>query len=175
MLLDEPFGALDARVRKELRDWLRRLHDDVHVTTVLVTHDQEEAMEVADRVVVMDHGQVQQVGSPRELYEHPANAFVMSFVGPVNHLDGAFVRPHDVAIHPFPAGAAREATVERLTHLGFEVRVELSLADGGRLWSQITRDDLERMELAPRQRVFVEPLRARTFASPEEERVAVGG
>jgi sulfate transport system ATP-binding protein len=176
MLLDEPFGALDARVRKELRDWLRRLHDDVHVTTVLVTHDQDEAMEVADRVVVMDHGQVQQVGSPRELYEHPANAFVMSFVGPVNHLDGAFVRPHDVAIHPFPAPSTREATVERLTHLGFEVRVELSLADGGRLWSQITRDDLERMELAPRQRVYVEPLRSRTFEPiSENERVAVGG
>jgi sulfate transport system ATP-binding protein len=176
MLLDEPFGALDARVRKELRDWLRRLHDDVHVTTVLVTHDQEEAMEVADRVVVMDHGQVQQVGSPRELYEHPANAFVMSFVGPVNHLDGALVRPHDVAIHPFPAPSTREATVEKVTHLGFEVRVELSLADGGRLWSQITRDDLERMELAPRQRVYVEPLRSRTFEPVSEvETVAVGG
>ena len=100
LLLDEPFGALDARVRKELRDWLRRLHDEVHVTTVLVTHDQEEAMDVADRVVVMDHGRLQQVGSPRELYEQPANAFVMSFIGPVNHLDGAFVRPHDMLIHP---------------------------------------------------------------------------
>jgi sulfate transport system ATP-binding protein len=164
MLLDEPFGALDARVRKELRDWLRRLHDEVHVTTVLVTHDQEEAMEVADRVVVMDHGFIQQVGSPRELYEHPANAFVMSFIGPVNHLDGAFVRPHDVAIHPLPAvRGLREATVDRLTHLGFEVRVELKLADGGRLWSQITRDDLERMELAPGQRVSVEALRERRF------------
>ena len=174
MLLDEPFGALDARVRKELRDWLRRLHDDVHVTTVLVTHDQEEAMEVADRVVVMDHGQVQQVGSPRELYEHPANAFVMGFVGPVNHLDGALVRPHDIAIHVSPNGVTREATVERLTHLGFEVRVELQLADGGRLWSQITRDDLERMELAPSQRVYVEPQRLRTFAS-EESPVLVRG
>jgi sulfate/thiosulfate transport system ATP-binding protein len=174
MLLDEPFGALDARVRKELRDWLRRLHDDVHVTTVLVTHDQEEAMEVADRVVVMDHGQVQQIGSPRELYEHPANAFVMSFVGPVNHLDGALVRPHDVAIHSSPNGATREATVERLTHLGFEVRVELKLADGGHLWSQITRDDLERMELAPRQRVFVEAQRLRTFDQPDPEGVLVG-
>jgi sulfate/thiosulfate transport system ATP-binding protein len=180
MLLDEPFGALDARVRKELRDWLRRLHDEVHVTTVLVTHDQEEAMEVADRVVVMDHGYVQQVGSPRELYEQPANAFVMSFIGPVNHLDGAFIRPHDVTIHPAQAQTAprgsREATVDRLTHLGFEVRVELTLADGGRLWSQITRDDLERMELAPRQRVFVEPLRARRFSdeSAEAEPMPVG-
>src|SRR5215468_549790 len=89
LLLDEPFGSLDARVRKDLRDWLRRLHAEVSVTTVLVTHDQEEAMEVADRVAVLDHGKVQQAGSPRELYEHPANAFVMSFVGPVNHFDGA--------------------------------------------------------------------------------------
>jgi len=167
LLLDEPFGALDARVRKELRAWLRRLHDDVHVTTVLVTHDQEEAMEVADRVVVMDHGRVQQVGSPRELYEQPANAFVMSFVGPVNHVDGTFVRPHDVLIHPIRAGrpmAGQEAVVERLTHLGFEVRVELTLAEGGgRLWSQITRGDLERLGLEPHQRVYVEALRARTF------------
>jgi sulfate transport system ATP-binding protein len=176
LLLDEPFGALDARVRQELRDWLRRLHDDVHVTTVLVTHDQAEAMEVADRVVLMDHGQVQQVGSPRELYEQPANAFVMTFIGPVNYLDGAFVRPHDVAIHVDPAAGRREATVERLTHLGFEVRVELSLADGGHLSSQITRDDLERMELTAHQRVYVEPLRARMFAAPtEQQRLHVGG
>src|SRR6266568_5774943 len=160
LLLDEPFGALDARVRKELRDWLRRLHADVQVTTVLVTHDQEEAMEVADRVVVMDHGRVQQVGSPRELYEQPANAFVMSFIGPVNHLDGTFVRPHDVVIHPVWAArapAGREAVVERLTHLGFEVRVELALTeDGTRLWSQITRADLERLGLERHQRVYVE-------------------
>jgi sulfate transport system ATP-binding protein len=181
LLLDEPFGALDARVRKELREWLRRLHDDVHVTTVLVTHDQEEAMEVADRVVVMDHGRVQQVGSPRELYEHPANAFVMSFVGPVNHLDGSFVRPHDVVIHPIWAAQAtggREAVVERLTHLGFEVRVELALADGGgRLWSQITRGDLDRLGLERYQRVYVESLRARTFdaddAPVEDDALAV--
>jgi sulfate transport system ATP-binding protein len=167
LLLDEPFGALDARVRKELRAWLRRLHDDVHVTTVLVTHDQEEAMEIADRVVVMDHGRVQQVGSPRELYEHPANAFVMSFVGPVNHLDGTFVRPHDVVIHPLWAArptAGREAVVERLTHLGFEVRVDLVLTGGGgRLWSQITRGDLERLGLEQHQHVYVESLRPRTF------------
>ena len=147
---------------KELREWLRRLHDDVHVTTVLVTHDQEEAMEVADRVVVMDHGRVQQVGSPRELYEQPANAFVMSFVGPVNHLDGTFVRPHDVVIHPIWAArptAGREAVIKRLTHLGFEVRVDLALTDGGgRLWSQITRGDLERLGLEPHQRVYVESL-----------------
>ena len=173
LLLDEPFGALDARVRHELREWLRRLHQDVHVTTVLVTHDQEEAMEIADRVVLMDHGRVQQVGSPRELYEQPANAFVMSFIGPVNHLDGALVRPHDVVIHPIPPlGDSREAVIERLTHLGFEVRVDLALADGARVWSQITRDDLERLGLEQHQRVFVEPRRERRFA--EEQVVVVG-
>jgi sulfate/thiosulfate transport system ATP-binding protein len=96
LLLDEPFGALDARVRKELRGWLRRLHEEVHQTTVLVTHDQEEAMEVADRIAVMDQGRIQQVGPPREIYEHPVNQFVMSFIGPVNRLGQTWVRPHDI-------------------------------------------------------------------------------
>src|ERR687897_3226646 len=91
LLLDEPFGALDARVRKELRSWLRRLHDEVHVTTIIVTHDQEEAMDVADRVAVMNEGRIEQTGKPRDLYEHPANEFVMSFVGAVNRVDGGFV------------------------------------------------------------------------------------
>src|SRR3712207_1457333 len=90
LLLDEPFGALDATVRKELRAWLRRLHDDVHVTTVFVTHDQEEAMEVAEQIVVLNEGRVEQVASPREVYERPANEFVMGFVGPVNRLGEEF-------------------------------------------------------------------------------------
>src|SRR3954468_9172093 len=124
LLLDEPFGALDARVRKELREWLRRLHDEVHVTTVFVTHDQEEAMEVADEVVVMNHGRVEQVAGPRELYDTPANAFVMSFVGQANRFGDAWVRPHDVQVTLAPNGTTREAMVERVTHLGFEVRVE---------------------------------------------------
>src|SRR5215216_1572597 len=117
LLLDEPFGALDAKVRAELREWLRRLHDEVHVTTVLVTHDQEEAMEVADRIVVLNQGQIEQDGPPRELYDNPANDFVMGFLGPVAHLDGALVRPHDLALHPEPLEGALEAQVSRVVHL----------------------------------------------------------
>ena len=143
LLLDEPFGALDARVRKELRAWLRRLHDEVHVTTVFVTHDQEEAMEVADRIVVMNHGRVEQVGGPRDLYEHPANAFVMGFVGPVTRLGELFVRPHDVEVRRQPNGTTSEAMVERLVHLGFEVRAELVLHDGQHVWAQLSREDAE--------------------------------
>jgi sulfate/thiosulfate transport system ATP-binding protein len=121
--LDEPFGALDARVRAELREWLRRLHDEVHVTTVLVTHDQEEAMEVADRIVVLNQGRVEQDGPPRELYDRPANAFVMGFLGPVARLHGTLVRPHDLRVNPEPLVGALEAQVARVVHLGFEVRV----------------------------------------------------
>src|ERR687890_518186 len=124
LLLEEPFGALDARVRKELRAWLRHLHDEVHVTTVFVTHDQEEAMEVADRIVVMNHGRIEQVGGPRDLYEHPANAFVMGFIGPVTRLGELFIRPHDIEVRSQPNGATSEAMVERLVHLGFEVRAD---------------------------------------------------
>ena len=107
LLLDEPFGALDANVRKDLREWLRRLHDEMHVTTVFVTHDQEEAMEVADRIVVVKHGKIEQEGDPVELYEHPANKFVMGFVGPVTHLGDALVRPHDIEIMLAPQRHAR--------------------------------------------------------------------
>jgi sulfate transport system ATP-binding protein len=165
LLLDEPFGALDARVRKELRAWLRRLHDDVHVTTVLVTHDQEEAMEVADRIVVMHAGRVEQVGDPRTLYEHPANAFVMGFVGPVTRLGEAFVRPHDLEIRLTPNGTTAEAMIERLVHLGFEVRAELLLDDGQRLLAQLSREEAEQLELHDGQIVFVRPARTRQFAS----------
>ncbi|MGZ4381648.1 MAG: sulfate/molybdate ABC transporter ATP-binding protein [Gaiellaceae bacterium] len=163
LLLDEPFGALDARVRKELRVWLRRLHDRSKVTTVIVTHDQEEAMEVAERIVVMNEGRIEQEGGPQELYESPASEFVMSFVGPVNRLDGALVRPHDVEVAVEPNGATEEAMVERIVHLGFEVRVELVRADGAPLWAQLTRDQEQELELAEGQIVYVRPARATVF------------
>jgi sulfate transport system ATP-binding protein len=164
LLLDEPFGALDARVRKELRAWLRHLHDEVHVTTVFVTHDQEEAMEVADRIVVMNHGRVEQVGGPRDLYEHPANAFVMGFVGPVTRLGELFIRPHDVEVRTEPNGTTSEAMVERLVHLGFEVRADLVLHDGQRLQAQLSREDADQLELHQGQIVFARPSRTRQFA-----------
>ena len=164
LLLDEPFGALDARVRTELRAWLRRLHDETHTTTVIVTHDQEEAMEIADEVVVMNSGRIEQTGGPRDLYEHPANEFVMSFVGQVNRLDDAFVRPHDLELTLEPSnGTTREALVERVLYLGFEVRVELVGEDGERLSVQITRDEAERLEIESGQIVFVSPTRQMTF------------
>jgi sulfate transport system ATP-binding protein len=157
LLLDEPFGALDATVRKELRLWLRRLHDEVHVTTVFVTHDQEEAMEVAEQIVVLNQGQIEQVGAPRDLYEKPANEFVMRFVGPVSELSGRFVRPHDVEILLEPGAGAAEAQVDRIVHLGFEVRVELSLGDGDSTWVQTTRGRAEELELEEGQIVWLRP------------------
>ncbi|HEX3686365.1 MAG TPA: sulfate ABC transporter ATP-binding protein [Gaiellaceae bacterium] len=166
LLLDEPFGALDARVRKELRAWLRRLHDEVHVTTIIVTHDQEEAMEVAGQIVVLNEGRVEQVGSPRQLYEQPANEFVMSFVGPVNRLGDAFVRPHDVELLHEPNGdGSAEAMVERVVHLGFEVRVELVREDGQHLTAQLTQEQAELLELERGQIVYVRPSRETTFAT----------
>jgi sulfate transport system ATP-binding protein len=164
LLLDEPFGALDARVREQLRDWLRRLHDEVHVTTIFVTHDQEEAMEVADAVVVMNEGRVEQVGTPRELYEQPRNEFVMSFVGPVNRLGDSFVRPHDVELLAWPDASGTEAMVERIVHLGFEVRVELLLPSGERIWSQATRDRVAELELQVGDVVHVRIAPPRVFA-----------
>jgi sulfate transport system ATP-binding protein len=163
LLLDEPFGALDARVRKELRIWLRRLHDEAKVTTVIVTHDQEEAMEVAERIVVMNEGHIEQEGGPRELYESPASEFVMSFVGPVNRLDGGLVRPHDVELALEPNGTTEEAMVERVVHLGFEVRVELVRADGAHLWAQLTREQEQALELAEGQIVYVKRAQTKVF------------
>jgi len=155
LLLDEPFGALDAQVREELRIWLRRLHDEVEVTTVFVTHDQEEAMDVAEQVAVIHEGRIQQVGTPRELYEKPANDFVMGFIGPVTKLGDEIVRPHDVSIVTEPGDGRREALVERVAHLSFEVRVELTLDDGRDVWVQLTRSQAAELELEPGQIVWV--------------------
>jgi sulfate/thiosulfate transport system ATP-binding protein len=166
LLLDEPFGALDARVRKELRSWLRRLHQDVQVTTVLVTHDQEEAMDVAESIVVMNHGQVEQVGAPSHLYDHPATQFVMSFIGQVNQLGDQFVRPHDLVLRPDSVEGSLEATIERITNLGFEVHVELRLLDGQSLSAQITRREAQTLQLRPGQRVHVHVEGSQVF--PEE-------
>src|ERR1700712_1924994 len=186
LLLDEPFGALDAQVRKELRTWLRRLHDEVHVTTVFVTHDQEEAMDVADRIFVMANGKVEQEGSPDELYDAPANDFVMSFLGPATRLDGELVRPHDVELLATAQPGAIQAHITRIVRLGFEVRVEVALdgspedsrrnlvaaaealeaGAGGappqtaQVWAQLTREELRRLNLAVGDAVHVRPVRS---------------
>jgi sulfate/thiosulfate transport system ATP-binding protein len=164
LLLDEPFGALDARVRKELRVWLRRLHDETHTTTVIVTHDQEEAMEVAETVAVMNRGRIEQIADPVELYERPANEFVMEFVGSVNRLGDTFVRPHDLEVTLEPNGTTREAMIVRVVQLGFEARLELVGEDGEQLAAQLTRDQVEALELAPGQIVYVRPTRQTTFS-----------
>ena len=165
LLLDEPFGALDAQVRAELREWLRRLHEEIHVTTVFVTHDQEEAMEVAEQIVVMNEGRIEQAGSPRHLYESPSNEFVMSFIGPVNRIGDAFLRPHDIQILPESDGTGTEALVERVVHLGFEVRVELKLHDGREIWAQVTREDAQQLELSEGQILSVRLPAPRVFTS----------
>jgi sulfate/thiosulfate transport system ATP-binding protein len=156
LLLDEPFGALDAQVRKELRDWLRRLHDEMHVTTLFVTHDQEEALEVSDRLVVINHGQIEQVGSPTELYDKPANDFVMSFLGPVTRLEGKLVRPHDIDVFTEPTDGAVQSTVTRLQRIGFEVRAELRAGDSTP-WVQLTRGQADSLQLNEGAMVWLRP------------------
>jgi sulfate transport system ATP-binding protein len=155
LLLDEPFGALDAQVRKELRTWLRRLHDEVHVTTVFVTHDQEEAMDVADRIVVLANGEVAQAGTPDEIYENPSNTFVMGFLGAVTRIGGRLVRPHDVEISTSPTPESVTATVARVVKLGFEVRVEGSVPGAPDVSAQLTRDAAARLELRPGDTIWV--------------------
>jgi sulfate transport system ATP-binding protein len=157
LLLDEPFGALDATVRAELRAWLRRLHDEQHVTTVLVTHDQEEAMEISDRIAVMSSGTIEQVGGPREIYDRPATEFVMGFVGPVSRLGDRLVRPHDVTIALEPGESRIEAMVKRVVHLGFEVRLELELPDGTEARAQLTRAQADELELGRGDIVYARP------------------
>lgn len=179
LLLDEPFGALDAKVRKDLRAWLRRLHDEVHVTTVFVTHDQEEAMEVSDEIVVMNKGRIEQAGRPADIYDHPATAFVMSFIGPVNVLpstsrifqsngfDSAqteiFLRPQDVIVETSPNCTSVPASVNRLIHLGWEIQAELTLDDGQVVTAHLTRDRFDELKLEPQQKVFVKPKDAKSF------------
>jgi sulfate/thiosulfate transport system ATP-binding protein len=167
LLLDEPFGALDAKVRADLREWLRKLHDEVHVTTLLVTHDQEEAMSIADQIAVMDHSRIEQVGTPRELYDRPETPFVMRFLGPVTQLGEALVRPHDIALSHDAKPGSFEAQVARVVHLGFEVRAELVLGDGQALAVQLTRGEADELELAVGDIVHV-----RSTALP---RALVGG
>ena len=196
LLLDEPFGALDAKVRKELRRWLRRLHEEMHVTSVFVTHDQEEALEVSDRVVIMNEGRVEQSGTPEEVYEHPATPFVYGFLGDVNLFHGrihegrvsigqseldapewagardqaavAYVRTYDVELGPSPSGASSlEAVVRHVRAFGPVVRLELDLIEGGRtIEAHIPRDRFESLALGKGQRVYVSPTNVRVFAQP---------
>jgi len=158
LLLDEPFGALDAKVRKELRDWLRRLHDEVHVTTVFVTHDQEEAMEVADEIVVVNEGRVEQIGTPDQLYDEPANDFVMGFLGEVTRLDGDLIRPHDIdlSLAPLSAGAV-EGQISRLLRVGFEVRVTVLTDDGEEVVVVLSRTHARSLGLETGATVWLSP------------------
>lgn len=180
LLLDEPFGALDAKVRKELRAGLRKLHEEVHVTTVLVTHDQEEAMEVADQIVVMNHGRVEQIGTAAEIYDHPASPFVMSFIGPVNVLpsntgilpekdltvrtnEQVFLRPHDVLIETSPTKDTAPAKVYRIINLGWEIRVELVLKSGETVTAFLSREHFSQLNIREDQRVYIKSKQARVF------------
>ncbi|BAZ37095.1 sulfate ABC transporter ATPase subunit [Calothrix sp. NIES-4101] len=179
LLLDEPFGALDAKVRKDLRNWLRQLIEQVRVTTVFVTHDQEEAMEVSDEIVVMSQGRIEQVGTPADVYDNPATPFVMSFIGPVNVLprhsqlvknsrfdaaaNDVFVRPHHILIEANKSEDSVPAKVLRLIHLGWEILVELTFEDGETITANLTRDEYDKLNLQPQQRVFVKPKKAKSF------------
>ena len=188
LLLDEPFSALDAKVRKELRAWLRNLHSEMHVTTVIVTHDQEEAMEVADRIVVMNEGRIEQIGSPAEIYDHPATPFVMSFVGAVNVLpQGAmplpqpgagaglrpaiadqgqgqmFIRPHDVEVYASPRNGSVPARLKRLTHMGRDLQAELQLESGEVLVAQFPREQINYSEIRAGDELHVISRQVRTF------------
>ncbi len=171
LLLDEPFGALDARVRKDLRTWLRRLHDEVHVTTVFVTHDPEEAMEVADHIVVMNQGRIEQIGSPADIYDRPASAFVMSFMGPVNVMATAegstetatYVRPHDLILFEEPTEETLEARLVRLTHLGWQIQADLELKGGQNLTMQLSREQVQRLNLVANQSVHVQVFNSKQF------------
>ena len=165
LLLDEPFGALDARVRAELRQWLRQLHDVVHVTTVFVTHDQEEAMEISDTIAVINHGALEQVGAPQELYDAPATEFVMRFVGDANVVGGALVWSDDLELLDEPADGSVEAMIVRVTVLGRDVKVELHDVDGAEIVAVIARRRFDELGLWRGQTVWVRARRERVFAA----------
>ena len=173
LLLDEPFGALDARVRQELRRWLRRLHDDVHVTSVFVTHDQEEALEVADRVVVMNHGRVEQIGTPEQVYEHPATPFVFEFLGHVNRLPqgdraaSTFARPHEIAVARTPSAAALPGRFVHGAAIGPVARLEFALElDAGTINVELPPDQYRKLALRAGDVAYLTPLRRHAFAAP---------
>ena len=159
LLLDEPFGALDAKVRKELRDWLRRLHDEVHVTTVFVTHDQEEALEVADEIVVINNGRIEQIGTPDQLYDEPANDFVMSFLGEVTELGGVRLRPHDVELSLTPGvPGAQAGVITRALRVGFEVRITVDVeGEAQPVLVVVSRTHARALELETGTTVWVAP------------------
>jgi sulfate transport system ATP-binding protein len=169
LLLDEPFGALDVKVRQELREWLRRLHDEVHTTTIFVTHDQEEAMEISDKIIVINGGQVEQAGTPDELYDHPVNDFVMGFLGPVTKLGGELVRPHDIHVSTVAAEGAHAATVDRLVSLGFETRmIARPVTSGEAVTVQLTRNQIHELDLKVGDTVHL-------TASPSASRMSIVG
>ena len=160
LLLDEPFGALDAKVRKELRSWLRRLHDEVHVTTVFVTHDQEEALEVSDSIVVINEGRIEQIGTPDELYDEPANDFVLSFLGPVTRLGNHLIRPHDIDISRYEHAATASGPITRWTRVGFEIRLEVTPVDvihTDPVQVVVTRAEATALGLHPGDHVWLRP------------------
>jgi sulfate transport system ATP-binding protein len=160
LLLDEPFGALDAKVRKELRDWLRRLHDEVHVTTVFVTHDQEEALEVADQIVVINEGRIEQIGTPDDLYDKPANDFVMSFLGPVTTLDGQLIRPHDLELRQRADRLGSvSGVVTRVVRVGFEVRVTVETSTDPEVLVVLTRAEARSAAAGIGDSVWLAPVR----------------
>jgi sulfate transport system ATP-binding protein len=163
LLLDEPFGALDVKVRQELREWLRRLHDEVHTTTIFVTHDQEEAMEIADQIIVINGGRVEQAGAPDELYDRPANQFVMGFLGPITQLGSTLVRPHDIKVATHNESGAVEATIDRLTSLGFETRIVAKPTnDAPPVTIQLTRNQIHELNLDVGTRVYLT-----TYSTPD--------
>jgi sulfate transport system ATP-binding protein len=192
LLLDEPFGALDAKVRKELRRWLRKLHDEIHITTLFVTHDQEEALEVADRVAILRDGKIEQIGTPEEIYDHPASPFVYDFLGNVNLFSGrvrdgavtiggskfdapdaageadtvAFVRPHDIRITREANGRKTiPARIVRSNAAGPMANLELERLDGsGQFTAQLSKEEFQQLQLKAGENVFVELKNVKIFS-----------